>query len=139
MNTNYSNPSGVTAIDEHLHLDKPADFALMERIINEKMAGKFPFFSCKFSPNIAHSIYIALSTEPREKWTNGYFENTDKFTAHIFSSLQWHKEGAMLSFDPSQCSRIFKNKPRAKKERDPQKMVEYVCRQLEKLLLNPQN
>jgi hypothetical protein len=130
----------ITAIDEHLHTEKPEPFAIMERIINEKMAGKFGFFECYFSNNICHSLYIQFTIEPRTNWSGGYIMNAHRFMAHIFCGGQWYREGMGFSFEPSiqpRKSYELRNeapKARAKRERNPEKLALYVCSQLEKFL-----
>lgn len=125
----------VTAIDEHLHTAKPEAFAIMEKIITEKCKNLFPVFTCHFSHNICHSLYIGGSLDARDTWAHGIYENSRYFRAHVFTATQWHREGGRLSFEPS-CKYNIPVKMRGRKETDPVKLANYIVKQLEKFAAN---
>lgn len=100
--------------------------------VNEKMAGKFPYFHCVAVENsLSDSVYIVLSLDAPTAWPCKILENSRYLKAHIFVNGQREKPTSTFSFKANSGS----FKLRAKNnEPDAAKMVAHVIRQLEKLL-----
>lgn len=56
--------------------------------LNEKFAGKIPYFNCIFSDNLCDSVVIRLSLEKKENWKYNIFHNSPFLICHIFASDQ---------------------------------------------------
>jgi hypothetical protein len=126
----------ITDINAHLHTEKPAPFAEMERIIRTEGEKLFPFFVVRFDANLCHSLYIWGSFDAKETWYNGYRENSRMFASHVFCASQWYREHPNQYFKFEQSGSLGKRingKMIARKDKDFLKLTEYIVKQLKKI------
>lgn len=101
--------------------------------IRKEAAGIFPYLMISVESGLGDSVFIKGSFQPKEKWSNGIFQNSDWFHMWIHSIRRNYIEGDTMEFDPHQFPRFAKGKLRKKKTRDQDEMAAYVVSQLKKL------